>query len=104
MLGSLKSAFSAKPLNFKDNGKVSATASTKGKYDKKDAPLSVTDIVATCLDVAFGTANGGSNTGYAALGQSVPKLVARVTKHAAMPEFLSLRIPMSLRMVTAVET
>ncbi|MBP1877888.1 hypothetical protein [Agrobacterium rubi] len=71
MLGSLKSAFSAKPLNFKDNGKVSATASAKGKYDKKDAPLSVTDIVATCLDVAFGTANGGSNTGYAALGQSV---------------------------------
>ncbi|MVA72771.1 hypothetical protein GOZ81_16975 [Agrobacterium vitis] len=71
MLGSLKSAFAAKSLKFKDTGRVSATADAKGKYDKKDAPLSVTDVAAACLDVAFGTANGGNSTGYAALGQSV---------------------------------
>ncbi|SFA96863.1 hypothetical protein SAMN03159496_01239 [Rhizobium sp. NFR07] len=50
---------------------VAAAADKKGKYDKKDAPLAITDIVMTCLDVAFGTANGGQSVGYAALGQHV---------------------------------
>jgi hypothetical protein len=50
--------------------KVEQEAQKKGKYDWKDAPLSVTEIAAVCLDVAFGSANGGHDNGYAAMANS----------------------------------
>ncbi len=51
--------------------KVQAQADKKGTYDKKDAPLAITDVVNTCLDVAFGSAAGGASSGYAGLAQTV---------------------------------
>ncbi|UGX87804.1 hypothetical protein [Phyllobacterium meliloti] len=50
--------------------KIEQEAQKKGKYDWKNAPLSVTEIAAICLDVAFGSANGGHDNGFAALVNS----------------------------------
>lgn len=51
--------------------RVTAEAARQGRYDKTEAPLSITDVVTTCLDVVFGPATGGESAGYAALGQTV---------------------------------
>ncbi|MBA8878810.1 hypothetical protein [Phyllobacterium myrsinacearum] len=66
-----KSIFS-NPLHSRTSAdlKVEQEAQKKGKYDWKDAPLSVSEIAAICLDVAFGAANGGHDNGYAALVNS----------------------------------
>jgi hypothetical protein len=77
MLGNFGNHFSKSPLKSNSakpsllQRNVGDAATKKGKYDKKDAPLSVTEVGATCLDVVFGVANGGGSLGYAGLGQSV---------------------------------
>ncbi len=75
MFGFFKSSPAPKPFALAGTSrlddKLSAAADKKGKYDKKDAPLSITEIASICLDVAFGGANGGGSAGYAGLGQSV---------------------------------
>ena len=78
------SATPARPGGFGQNGfgqnsfsqnalgqKLSDESKKKGKYDWKDAPLSVTEVIGTCLDVAFSSAAGGHDSGFAGLSNQV---------------------------------